>query len=81
MAHFCQRTYQPTGETFQAFVPTTIGVDFKFDVAQIKAFTALDQLISDSQLAQDKGLGACPRTATDLRESRFETDFAFFLGE
>jgi hypothetical protein len=26
-------------------------------------------------------LGACPRTATDLRESRFETAFAFFLGE
>ncbi|MFT7411992.1 MAG: hypothetical protein ACI9J4_000344 [Paraglaciecola sp.] len=52
MAHFCQRTYQPTGETFQAFVPTTIGVDFKFDVAQIKAFTALDQLISDSHLPQ-----------------------------
>lgn len=56
MAHFCQRTYQPTGETFQAFVPTAIGADFKFDTAQIADFTALDQLISDSQLAENKGL-------------------------
>jgi Fic family protein len=74
MAHFCQRTYQPTGETFQAFVPTTIGVDFKFDVAQIKAFTALDQLISDSQLAQDKGLAAYfyrfSAGGTSLRDGR-----------
>jgi hypothetical protein len=29
----------------------------------------------------DETLGACPRTATDLRESRFESVFAFFLGE
>ncbi len=56
MAHFCQRTYQPTGETFQAFVPTTIGADFTFDVAHLKEFTALDQLIYDSQFAEDKGL-------------------------
>jgi hypothetical protein len=26
-------------------------------------------------------LGACPRTATDLRESRFESVFAVFSGE
>ena len=56
MAHFCQRTYQPTGETFQAFVPTAIGADFKFDAAQIAGFTALDQLISDSQSAENTPL-------------------------
>jgi hypothetical protein len=27
------------------------------------------------------GLGACTRTATDLRESRFESVFAVFSGE
>jgi hypothetical protein len=56
MAHFCQRTYQTTGETFQAFIPTTIGADFKFYAIELEKFTVLDNLIKAIQLDDSEGL-------------------------
>lgn len=49
MAHFVERTYQPTGETYQAFVPSVIGADYQFSQETIDKFARLDEKITQLQ--------------------------------
>ena len=49
MAHFVERTYQPTGESYQAFVPSPIGADFQFSQETIDKFKRLDESIAALQ--------------------------------
>jgi hypothetical protein len=53
-----------------------------FDVAVVKSiYTGCISLPDNGIDKTEYPLGACPRTATDLRESRFESVFAVFFGE
>lgn len=51
MAYFVERTYHPTGETYQAFVPSVIGADYQFSQTIIDKFARLDEQIAQLQSA------------------------------
>jgi len=56
MAYFCERVHQSSGESYQAFVPTTIGADFSCSEQVIARFTKLDELIKSVQNVDGEGI-------------------------
>lgn len=56
MGQYVERTYELTGETYQAFVPSVIGADYQFSQDIIDKFARLDERIAQLQSTDFEGI-------------------------